>query len=355
MNRNHVFVLACGGLGLIAFSQLLVAGMALAVRFEEGQQVRIVEREVEVEKIVPVRLPFDPGSSVQGAETRLLSAPSETVKPQRVTTPTITNPRAAKLFNEARSAHIAGDMGTAIVKLEEALEHAPDDPQILFEMGEIHETMGVYDRAASYYEKIFQMGVSGAGELYRQAALKLSKGFEQPSDMRGKIALGRVRIFNDAQAELGQRVILDVPVIKAPTEEVESSDIEISVTLFNKTSRGEIVKLQEKSWVRKEWSSLPFEWEDGQETLRVIYQIPDRDEQTRHLFGDLSYYGQVAILSYQGEILDVQAWPRDLAARIGQAAPTSPSGGEFPEFLDLNNLPPDFDPDIPLLNPLPSE
>ena len=164
-----------------------------------------------------------------------------------------------------------------------------------------------------------------------------------------------LRIFNDTRVAQAQRVILDVPVIKAPTEEIESSDIEISVTLFNKTSRGEIIKLQEQSWVRTEWSSLPFDWEDGQETLRVIYQIPARDEQTRHLFGDFSYYGQVAILSYQGEILDVQAWPRDLAARIGQAALASPSGGEFPEFLDRNNLPPDFDPDIPLLNPLPSE
>jgi hypothetical protein len=199
------------------------------------------------------------------------------------------------------------------------------------------------------------MGVTGAGDLYQEAALKLSTGFEQPADMRGKLALGRVRIFNDKQALGGQRVILDVPVIKAPDEEAKSSEIEISVTLFNKTSQGEILELQEKSWRETEWNSLPFDWEDGKETLRVIYRIPERDAQINHLFGDLTYYGQVTVLSYQGEIIDVQAWPRELAARIGQPAPASTSAGEFPEILDLNNLPSDFDPEFPLLNPLPPE
>ena len=85
------------------------------------------------------------------------------------------------------------------------------------------------------------------------------------------------------------------------------------------------------------------------------YQIPVRDAQTEHLFGGLTYYGQVVTLTYKGEVLDVQAWPRDLAARIGQAALTGQQGDDFPEFLDQDILPPNFDPDIPLLNPLPGE
>lgn len=54
MKGNRLFVIACCGLGLMAFSQLLIAGMALAVRFEGGRQVRIVEKEVE--KLVPIRI-----------------------------------------------------------------------------------------------------------------------------------------------------------------------------------------------------------------------------------------------------------------------------------------------------------
>jgi hypothetical protein len=54
MKGNRLFVGACCGLGLLAFSQLLVAGMALAVRIEEGREVRVVEKEVE--KLVPIRI-----------------------------------------------------------------------------------------------------------------------------------------------------------------------------------------------------------------------------------------------------------------------------------------------------------
>ena len=41
-----VFPVACWTLGLMAFTQLLVAGLALATRFEESRQVRVVEKEV---------------------------------------------------------------------------------------------------------------------------------------------------------------------------------------------------------------------------------------------------------------------------------------------------------------------
>ncbi len=243
-------------------------------------------------------------------------------------------------------------MGLAIVKLEEAGQESPEDPTVLFELGLVHELMGVYDGASRYYEQVFQMGVSGAGELYQTAAAKLRDGYERPGEMLGKLALGRVRIFKDLGATGGQRVVLSVPVQLAPGEDPEASEIEVAVTIFNRTSQGEIVQLGEESWAVPQWASLPFDWEGGEETLRMDYQIPKRDSQTAHLFGELSYYGQVVTLHYKGEVLDVQAWPRDLAARLGQPAQQGNQEGS-PEFLDQDLLPPNFDPDFPLLNPLP--
>ena len=61
-----------------------------------------------------------------------------------------------------------------------------------------------------------------------------------------------------------------------------------------------------------------FDWAGGEESLRMNYVIPSQDSQTEHLFGARTYYGQVVSLLYKGEILDVQAWPRDLAAKIPQ-------------------------------------
>ena len=354
MNGNRVFVLACTGLGLMAFSQLLIAGMALAVRFEEGQKVRIVEKEVE--KFVPIRISVPvAGDQVTQQPERVRPKLPPTPEPNRLEVPAIADPRSERLVTEARRARVAGDMGLAILKLEEALKESPDDANVLFEMGTVHELMGVYGEASNYYERVFQMGISGAGELYRAAAAKLRDGFEQPNDMLGKIALGRVRIFNDAEAAGGQRVVLTVPVQKAPGQELESSEIEVAVTIFNKTNKGLIVQLENDSWASPEWVSLPFDWAGGEETLRMNYRIPKRNHQTAHLFGELTYYGQVVTLTYKGEVLDVQAWPRDLAARIGQVGPAGNHPGDFPEFLDQEILPPNFDPDIPLLNPLPSK
>jgi hypothetical protein len=82
------------------------------------------------------------------------------------------------------------------------------------------------------------------------------------------------------------------------------------------------------------------------------YTIPPQDNQTEHLFGSRTYYGQVVSLLYKGEVLDVQAWPRDLAARIPKAPVMPSSDGMLPEFQD--SLPPDFDPEIPLLPALPA-
>lgn len=354
MKGNRLFTLACCGLGLMAFSQLLIAGMALAVRVEEGRQVRIVEKEVE--KLVPIRISVPvagdpPAKPMARAVPELPPVP----EPEQLVTPAIADPRSELLVTEARRARVAGDMGAAIVKLEEALGESPGDPTVLYELGMVHEMMGVYEKAADYYEKVFQLGVSGAGNLYEAAAAKLRDGFEQPGDMLGKLALGRVRIFNDPKAEGGQRVVLTVPVQKAPGEEVEAAEIEVAVTFFNRTDKNRIVQLEDESWAEPTWVSLPFDWAGGEESLRMNYRIPARDEQTAHLFGELTYYGQVVTLSYKGEVLDVQAWPRDLAARIGQAAPLGSAAGDFPEFLDQDILPPNFDPDIPLLIPLPGE
>jgi hypothetical protein len=354
MKGNRLFTLACCGLGLMAFSQLLIAGMALAVRVEEARVVKIVEKEVE--KLVPIRISVPvagdpPAKPMARVEPELPPVP----EPEQLVTPAIAHPRSELLVNEARKARVAGDMGAAIVKLEEALAESPGDPTVFYELGMVHELMGVFDKSADYYEQVFQLGVSGAGNLYEAAAAKLRDGFEQPHDMLGKLALGQVRIFNDPNAEGGQRVVLTVPVQKAPGEEVEAGEIEVAVTFFNRTAKSQIVQLEDDSWAEPTWVSLPFDWAGGEESLRMNYRIPERDAQTEHLFGGLTYYGQVVTLTYKGEVLDVQAWPRDLAARIGRSAPLGSQTDDFPEFLEQDILPPNFDPDIPLLTPLPDE
>lgn len=345
----------------MALSQVLVAGLALGARFEATRHVRIVEKEVvklvmvpgpardasKAEAVVahpplPVQDPAEPASPPPAA--------AALPPPTPLATPSIADPRSEQLLTEARQARVAGDMGLAIVKLEEARGRSPDDPNIQFELGLVHEVMGVFDMAAEHYEKVFQMGVERAGVLYERAAEKLRDGFE-PDVLLGKLALGRVRIFNDPNHESGQRVILTIPVQKAPGVEVELKDLSISVEFFNRSTRDGIIPLEDKSWVAEKWVSGPFDWAGDEETLRMTYVIPRKDQATEHLFGELTYYGQVVSLLYNGEVLDIQAWPRDLAARSRQKAPAGPESPRAPEFLDKDNLPPDFDPNQPMVLP----
>lgn len=351
--RMSVFPVACWILGMMGFTQLLVAGLALSARFESSRQVRVVEREVwKPVALPPSSLAANPALPSVVARPPVTSVGPVVPEPRPMEVPAIAVPRAERMVNEARAARVAGDMGRAIVKLEEALAQAPEDPTIQYELGLVHEQMGVFDTASAHYEKVFQMGAQVAGVLYAKAAAKLRDGFEQPADMLGKLSLGRVRIFNDANNPGGQRVILTIPVQKGPSDEIDVSEIAVSVVFFNRTSKGEIVQLEDKSWVTEQWVSLPFDWAGGEESLRMTYIIPPQDNPTEHLFGARSYYGQVVSLLYQNEVLDVQAWPRDLAARIPKPPTAGPGDSMLPEFQD--KLPPDFDPDVPLLPALPT-
>ena len=132
MKGNRLFVGACCALGLVAFSQLLIAGMALAVRIEEGREVRVVEREVE--KLVPIRISVPTAPQDKPVESKPPELPP-VPKPQEHGVPAIADPRSERLVKEGRTARIAGDMGLAIVKLEEALADSPEHPTVLFELG----------------------------------------------------------------------------------------------------------------------------------------------------------------------------------------------------------------------------
>lgn len=361
--KISVFPVACWFLALMAFVQLMVAGMALATRFEESRVVQVVEKEVPRPVIVRVPAPASepsladlPPVAAQPIKTIATPEPlrlEPAIPPTPLKVPQVADPWSERMVNEAREARVAGDMGRAIVKLQEALAKSPDDAGVHYELGLVHEQMGVFDLAAAHYEKVFQMGATGAGALYAMAAAKLRDGFETPDAMLGKLSLGRVRIFKNPNHASGKQVILTVPVQKSPTEEIDITQIAVEVIFFNRTSKGEIVQLQDKSWVTEQWMSLPFDWVGGEESLRMTYTVPRADHETEQLFGGNTYYGQVVSLTYAGEVLDVQAWPRDLAARIPKQ-PSMPQGDlMLPEFQD--SMPPDFDPELGVLPELPAE
>ena len=354
-DRTPVFAITCWALALMAFSQLLVAGLALATRLEDSRVVKTVIKEVP--KYIPIRIPAAPTEAATSPQAAVVSRPPlpppvaslPLVAPTPVTAPEIADPRSERLIKEARQARVAGDMMQAIVKLEEALNQSPDDPCVHYELGLVHEQMGVNDTAAAHYEKVFQMGVSGAGALYELAATKLREGFDEPSPL-GKLSLARVQKFEDPDRAAGQRVILTIPVQKAPGEEIDATKVSVEILFFNRTDKGEILMREEQDTHSEQWMNPPYDWASGDETLRSTYTIPAQDRPTDQLFGQRSYYGQVVILHYGDQVVDVQAWPRDLAARIPNSQGNS---ANLLQPMSQDTLPPDFDPELGVLPQLP--
>lgn len=351
--KAPIFPIACWALGLVGFSEIIIGGVALAARLEDSKQIRVVEKEVT--KFIPIEIAakpkHDPDEPTVVARPPVPANPPPVpavLEPTPIEAPPIADPISERLVREARKARVASDMMAAITKLNEALQYSPDDPSIHYELGLVHEAMGVYDKASEHYEQVFQMGVSGAGALYELAAGKLRDGFEQPGDFLGKLALGRVRIFKDTRVEKGERVILTIPVQKSPDAEIDPAEISVEVQFFNRTTKGKILKAEESPALeatQDEWPSLPIDFVGGEEPLRVSYTISPQESRTEHLFGEEKYYGQIVSLFYKGEILDVQAWPRDLLGRA-KAQPAQQPPLQDPTF---DQLPPDFNPNAPLL------
>lgn len=361
--RTSVFQLSCWVLGVLAFVELLSAGLALAARMESSRQVQVVEREVT--RFVP--MPMEPAAVAAAPEVAKPSAslvarppqPEEAPMPAQVqarplTTPSIADPVVEKLVMEARKARVAGDMVQAITKLEEAHSREPNDPNVEYELGLVHEAMEVFETASEHYQNVMNMGATKAGALYPLATAKLRDGIKDAADMRGQLSLGRTRIFKDVNYQDGERIVLTIPVQAAPGTTISADDFFVTVNFFDIIRGKEIVPSSEETSIREhKWVSGAIDWVGGEELLRVTYVLPHRDVQDEHLFGQRVYYGQSVELNYKNEMIDLQAWPRDLAARTQKPVQTQPGLPDAPpEFLDKDTLPPGFNPDNPLL-PLP--
>lgn len=342
------FRLSCWVLGMIAFGQLLAAGVAVAVRVERAREVRVEEKVVTKVVTVAASTPAPKkGESVvavappSAAALPPMPAATPLPPPRPLAAPPIADPVVERLVNEARAARVADDMMTAINKLDDARAKAPQDPSVLYETGLTYEQMAAVDprladQAADAYQAVFSLGTTGAGALYPLAAQKLRDGIEMPQAKRGELRLGHVRNFQDEEFTDGQRVLVDVPVQMAPGASIDPKDLVVKVSFFDstlKSGKKEVLPAAEGLFqTNYEWVSGEFDFLGGEENLRVTYLLPPQEAQQDHLFGKRTYYGQIVDLYYKEELIDSVASPRHLASR-GSAEQQQHSNELGPEFI----------------------
>jgi len=346
-------------LAIIAFLELVAVGLALAVRNQSEEPGKVVERVVTEylpleppARSTPPATPAPTGkpSPIPKAFTNIEELVSSDAGPLGATptlkAPFIANPEVERLVAQAREARVRDDIGAAVLKLEAAEGLAPTEPNVLYQFAEVFVAVGHYDKAADYYQKVFNLGPVTAGALYELASQKLSLGFEQALGMEGKMRLGRIRQYSDQDQNGSKRVILTIPVLAAPGHSVDENKLSVQVTFYDKRN-GKIYQATSDSNLRHKWTTPPLDWDDsGEELLQYTYIIPPEDKRDMHLLGERSHFGQVVEMRYGGELVDHQAWPRTLAEQrnIQQSSPL---------FIPSDFPPGPINEANPLLPPLP--
>ena len=351
--RLHAFHVGCWVLGLIAFGELVAVGVAMGLEQRRDPAPTIVEYVSVPTHVspgtprVPAPSPAIPSVEVDPSPVYVPPSvvPKEPVVLQPLNTPAIADPIVERLVREAQASRVGDDMRGAIVKLEEAAQRVPDEPNVLYQFAQVFEAMGVYGKAEDYYYKVYALGASEGGSLYVEAADKLNRGFLMAEQMRGKLALGRVWHFFDKQAEGGQRVILTIPVIAAPNQVVDLELLDVKVTFYDELG-DKVIPAAKENQMEEKWVGSPIDWRglSGEEKRQVTYFVPEGDVQDRHLNVQRKYFGQVVELSYKGELVDSKAWPRTLAQKVNVP-------NQEPLFLPDDFVSPDFNPENPLLPP----
>lgn len=337
LNRRPTFAIVCGLLGLVAFIQLVMVGVALATRVGETRVVEVTEAgEVrvvyiptiadampDVEKQQPrsyddILKAYGKGAA-GGADYQLTASkkvprkrtagvgirPKQTADQGRFMP--VKNSRVEKLVEEARSFHLTGDVVRAVLKLAEAEIIDAAEPAIIYRRALIFEDMRNWERAGDEYDKLFALGPA-AGTYYEIATDKIANGLKAAPDVVS-FQLGNVvqRVSAD---QLTSRVI--IPVRRLTDREVEPSQIDVRIFFYDIVDNKvvEPVPQQREQNIQKRWITEPTDWsQNTEESAEAVYQLPALQLAEVHLFGERRYFGHVVELYYKGELMDQFAYP----------------------------------------------
>ena len=251
--------------------------------------------------------------------------PRPTPVPLSVFTPK-PDPRYGELVEQGRLLRNTGDTAGALLKFREAGVIEPGNPLAIAEQAYTFEKMGLPDKAAEQWKRIFVMG-ERAGFFYGTAKSKLESamldtmrtvGGAVPAN--GKVlALGPVALADDPDPSSAKRFTLAVPIRARASEEVAVNEMKVFVLFYERVNGKDIAKTIAE--VGNRWTSAPVDWKDGDtETLEVSYDLSAQQARAEKR----EYYGYIVKLYYRGELQDTKAEP----AGLSQKFPASPTIAE---------------------------
>lgn len=240
--------------------------------------------------------------------------------------------RFGELIDQGRAAREKGDMATALTRFREAQVIDPSQAQAPGEIALTFEKMGLADKAAEQWRRIYEMGekagsffIAADARLKQSQALALMAAQKQTppassgtpvssTNASASLGIGEVSLQDVADPSVQKKFVLSVPLKARPGVRVDVRDVVIHVLFYDIVDGRSIV--QTNANVNSRWASAPPDWAEGDtETLEVEYSQPLSDpRETRR--EDRKFFGYIVRLYYKSALQDNRAEPLRLAAQF---------------------------------------
>lgn len=159
-----------------------------------------------------------------------------------------------------------------------------------------------------------------AGELLNKSFGSASRPAAQPplpvaappvATVNGALSLGECRIERDASVVRGERLSLKVPLVAAPGEVIDPSQMILDVMFYDKVD-GTRIELTMADKPKSSYDT-PGDFREGREVLSVLYNLPEFTPREISELGRHVFYGYVVKLYYKNRLMGATANPPDLS------------------------------------------
>jgi hypothetical protein len=344
---GKTFTIAIGILGVGAVLQLVLIGWGIVKATSVPMATVASSKPVVVQK--PATPAPAPPATLDVSENPVAVAPQSVPNTTPLPVPAATPPKPTPVTASATPAPVSrfdelvqqgkvlrerGDMAQAITKFREASTNDPKSPVPLAELATTYDKMGMADKAAEHWKKIYDMGESAG--IYYQAAEARSRvaqanavrsvekttppAPEAPPDtatpLEGIVAgatLGVSQITTEEQHDdnSSKHFTLHIPIKKRPNARIDVKDLTLHILFYDIVDGQNVV--QTSANVNFRWATPPADWADTDtEELAVEYQLPKVDakaakRETR------KYFGYIVRIYYKGQLQASTAEPERLA------------------------------------------
>lgn len=249
----------------------------------------------------------------------------------------IADPKVEQLLETGIGQRVGGDMGTALRSMQAAEEKLPDHPRILSEIAGTYAQMGLNDKAATYWERVYRLGETRAGAYFDMADMVLKgQQLEQAARQDSLLSIDDIAEIRDQKIAAGERITLRISTQASPGTQPKGQDMAVLVYFYDLVDGKQF--LPSTADTSESYITAPYDWRDGErEVIEVTYYQPEFTAEQKRVMGERVYFGYIVELYYRNELQDVVAMPRKLRKldSSGHLAPqgtgVGPDSSLFPE------------------------